>query len=254
MATLLNEDLSRILNWSERNLLPVNASKTKVMLITRNRDTHSYPHIILGNDPTQFVNKVSVLGFVIQNNLEWESHINTQCSKIYSGLRLLKLTSYKLPIPIKLKLFKSLLLPHFMYGDVFLLNASVMALDRLRVALNCCVRFVFNLTRYSRVTHLQQQLIGCRFYDFFKFRNCIQLLKIQNSPRYLFEKLQPFQSNRNRNFLLPRFNTAHYRSTLFVQGIVFWNQIPNDIKHNYNLSGFRRDCVTWLNSENQQQR
>lgn len=250
MADLVNADLARVMRWSERNLLPINASKTKVMFISRNRVTSRLPQIHFGNDTLEYVDKINNLGFVMQNDLEWNSHVNAQCTKIYNGLRLLRLTSYKLPEQIKLKLFKSLLLPHFMYGTVFLLNASALSLDRLKIALNSCVRFVYNLNRYSHVTHLQPNLIGCRFDVFLKLRTCLTMFKIINSltPTYLSDKLQPLQSNRNRNFLLPRFNTSHYRSTLFVQGINYWNELPSELKNLRNLSGFRHECTNLLNS------
>lgn len=150
MANLINDDLTRILAWSESNLLPINSSKTKVMLISRNRNINEYPEIKLGNHVViEYVSKASILGFIVQNDFEWESHINYQCAKIYNGLRILKLSASKLPTAVKVKLCKALILPHFLYGDVFLLNASAAALNRLRIALNCCVRFVFCLSRYS---------------------------------------------------------------------------------------------------------
>lgn len=197
--------------------------------------------------------KITVLGFVIQNNLEWESHIKMQCSKIYNSLRVLRLTSRNLPISIKLSLFKSLILPHFLYGDVFLLNASSMAINRLRVALNSCVRYIFNLSRYSRVSHLQHQLLGCQFCDFYKLRSCITLFKIisKASPEYLHDKLNPFLSNRNRNYQLQRIFTTHYRNTLFVQGIIFWNQLPIEIKNKTSLGGFRQDCIAFFSGQRQ---
>lgn len=159
-----------------------------------------------------------------------------------------------LDITVKIRLFKSLLLPHFLYGAIFLLNASARSLGRQRVALNCCVRYVFSLSMYSRVTHLQKQLLGCSFNNFLKAQSCIVLFKIISSstPSYLHEKLQPFRSSRARNYLLPRHFTAHYRSTLFVQGITYWNSLPNEIRNNVSLTGFRRDLYTWLNAERQQ--
>lgn len=63
MSLLLNEDLSRIFSWSTRNLLPTNAAKTKVMLITRNRGTTHYPHIVMGDAIIDYVEKNNSSGF-----------------------------------------------------------------------------------------------------------------------------------------------------------------------------------------------
>lgn len=254
MSEFINSDLYHIYQWSNTNFLPVNASKTKVMYLSRNVNNSILPSLFLGTETLDYIEKAPNLGFIIQNNLEWDSHINSQCSKVFAGLRLLRLSSSMLSTPAKLQLFKSLLLPHFMYGDVFLLNASARAIDRLRIALNCCVRYVYNLSRFSRVSHLQHTLIGCPFYEFIKLRSCLTLFKIINfrSPSYLFQKLTAFQSNRNRNFVIPRYNSSHYANTLFVRGVGFWDQLPNEIKNINSVGEFQRECVRWFNRRNQQ--
>lgn len=254
IARLVNLDLARLLHWSEKNLLQINGSKTKAILFTRNTRPIVLPSIYLGSEQIEFLEKVNNLGVVFQNNLEWDDHINAQCGKVYAGLRRLRLTASMLPCNVKLMLFKSLLLPHFMYGLELVMNASARSLDRLRVALNCCVRWVFNLNRYSHVTRLQSKLLGCSFYQFFKLRSCFMVFKIINctSPQYLKDKLQPFRSNRNRNFVLPTHDTSHYGGTFFIRSVIYWNQLPSLIKNINSYRSFRQECTEWLNGGNQQ--
>ena len=80
---------------------------------------------------------------ILQNNLQWDRQINKQCSKIYAGLGHLKIIASMLRVNVKLKKFKSLLLPQFTYGSELIIDAPVRVLTRLRVALNCCVRWGF---------------------------------------------------------------------------------------------------------------
>lgn len=254
LVQMMNADLQRILNWSNNNLLPINAGKTKAICITRKRLSDPKPFIFLGKDLIDYVDRVVNLGFVLTSDLEWDSQVNHICSKVYGSLRQLKLSSSMLSRDIKLKLFKSLVLPHFIYGAEFLLNASARSIDRLRVALNSCVRYVFNLSRFSSVRHLQNQLLGCSLKDFLKMRTVLTVFKIINfsSPNYLYEKLQLFRSSRARNLIIPRYNTSHYGNTLFVRGIAIWNMLPTQIKQNSTLLGFRRDCIAFYNREIQQ--
>lgn len=254
IARLINLDLRNIYRWSERNLLPLNPEKSQILFMTRScNNTVSPPSISLNNVPMKYVDKISNLGVIFQSHLEWDSHINSQCRKVYNGLRHLKLTANFLPTATKLKLFKTLLLPHLVYGSEFLLNASSRSLGRLRVAVNCCIRWMFNLSSYSSVSHLQPQLLGCSFSNFVKFRCFITLYKIINTakPLYLHEKLQPFRSIRERNFRISRVRTSYYRNTLFVRGIVYWNQIPAQIKISRSINEFCRGCISWLNTSNQ---
>lgn len=252
LARLMNEDLERISEWSNRNLLPINVDKTKAMCIKRSRLTGDKPLIFLNGESVEYVEKTVNLGFVVTSDLEWDHQINHTCCKIYGCLRQLTLSSRMLGKEVKLKLFKSLILPHFIYGAEFLLNASARSLVRLRVALNSCVRYVYNLSRFSSVSHLHKHFLGCSFHDFIRLRALLALFKIIkfNSPSYLHLKLQPFRSSRVMNLIIPRHNTSHYGDTLFVRGITIWNQLPVQIKNNNTLIGFRRDCIAYF-GENQ---
>lgn len=253
LAQLLNADLERISNWSERNLLPINSDKTKAMYITRSRSIEVLPPIHLGGSTIEYVEKVINLGFVLTNDLEWDNQVNHTCSKIYGRLRQLKMSSSMLRTDVKLKLFKSLILPHFVYGAEFLLNASARSIDRLRVALNSCIRYVYNLSRFSRVSHLQTHLLGCSFAKFIQLRAVLTLYKIVNSisPNYLLQKIQVFHNSRTRSLIIPRHNTSHYGNTMFVRGIAIWNLLPIQIKNNNTFCGFRRDCIAYFNGVNQ---
>ena len=250
MTRLLNADLRNVFAWSVRNNLPINTSKTKAILFKRNRRIgESLPTIIFGYDTIAYVDKISNLGVIFQNDLEWDSHVNHQSGKIYAGLRHLKTTTSFLPSSVKIKLFKTLLLPHFIYGAELLLNASARAIGRMRVALNSCVRWVFGISRYSSVTQYQPKLIGCPFSEFYKLRACLALCKIiiTLKPFYLLQNLQSSRSNRARNFILPQFHTSHYGDTFFVRGIVNWNNLPTNIKEIPIFSKFRRECTAWHN-------
>lgn len=252
MAQLINTDLSNIFNWSCNNMLPINASKTKIMYISRSRQPRILPVISLGGVSLTYVNKASNLGVIFQDDLEWDAHINAQCGKIYGALKHLKLTANMVSSDIKLKLFKSLILPHFLYGIELLLNASARALDRMRVALNYCVRWVFSLSRFTSVSQIQYKLLGCSFHNFIKLRSCITLFKIikSSSPLYLFNKLHLFRSTRICNFVLPQYTTSHYGDTFFVRGVVSWNQLPLEIRSIDNFSRFRSECTEFFNRGN----
>lgn len=133
---------------------------------------------------------------------------------------------------MKIKLFKSLILPHFIYCDFLFSNATASALNRLRVALNACVRYVFNLTRYSHVSHLQDVLLGCQFSKFYSFRACLQVYIIikRKTPRYLYDKLQFMRNTRTMSLVIPNHSSAYYGQSLFVRGINNWNRLSPTLK------------------------
>lgn len=244
IASQVNEDLAHISEWSLRNRLSLNVNKSYAILIGDNRLILDKPCLRLNGSVLPFVNSVTSLGYRIQNNLEWDGFLNEQCGKIYGALRSLQLSACFLSVDTKIKLFKALILPHFMTCDFLMMQASAASLNKLKVALNSCIRFVFNLNRFSHVSHLQSKLIGCPFQNFGKLRCCLLLFKLINyrEPHYLFSKLRPVRSVRCRKFVIPRYRLTKYGNSFFVRGVAIWNSLPNNLTLERSESAFRRVC------------
>ena len=246
---MVNEDLERVAEWSDRNILQVNQTKSKAILIKGRRRTtpciDSLPGITMKGHTIEWVDRAVNLGFVFQTDLEWDGLVNQQCGKIYACLRTLYRTASAAPLDVRLKIFKALLLPHFLFGDILHVRPSASAMNRFRVALNSCIRFVYGLSRYARVSHLQENLIGCSLQNLYAHRSCVFLWKLAktHSPVTLFQRLTPFQNRRSQNFIIPSNNTAGYASTMFVRGVVNWNMLHPMIKRSVTEASFKRGCL-----------
>lgn len=249
ICSKINFDLNQIHTWSESNLLSINPAKTKALLITKLKTKPDFPNLIMNGAQICFVNEANNLGLIFRDNLEWDLQIKSQCRKIYISLKQLTLTTKHLDVNTKLKLFRSLIFLHFIYTDFIYSNANGMHIDRLRIALNACVRYVFNLNRMSRVSHLQKHLIGCSFSNFYKFRSCVVLHRIINTkkPTYLYEKLVPFRNTRTYSFLIPNHSSFYYSQSFFARGIVNWNSLPTTLKQNTSKYNFKQSLLANLN-------
>lgn len=168
-----------------------------------------------------------------------------QCGKIYASLRTLKMKTHFLRPATKLLLFKSLIYPHFISCDFVIPQASAYAIGRLKVALNCCVRFIYNINRFSHVSHLQHTLLGCSLINFGKLRavNLIFNLLKKQSPSYLLDILTPLRTQRGRKFSIYRCRTSHYSDSFFVRGVAYWNQLPHDLQTVTSIVKFKRICA-----------
>ena len=253
LIRMINEDLARIANWSDRNELHVNQSKSKAIFIKGRRRnsirTDSLSAIEMNGQTIEWVDKAANLGFVFQADLEWDGLVNQQCGKIYGCLRTLHSVASAAPTYVRLKLFKALILPHFMFGDLLHVSPSANSMNQLQVALNSCIRYVYGLNRYSRVSHLHKNLIGCPLKNFFAYRSCMFLWKLAKtqSPPTLFQRLVPCRSQRSQNFIIPANSMAGYASTLFVRGVVNWNMLPSTIKRSNSEASFKRGCLEFWN-------
>lgn len=244
ISRCVNEDLSSIFEWSSRNMLSINIAKTYALFITSSPYHEELPLLTINGNRLNYADKATSLGFTIRSNFEWDGYILQQCGKIYSKLRTLRLTGHFLSSNIKLKLFKSLILPFFINCDFLLMQASSSTINKLKVALNSCVRYVFNLGRFDHVSHLQSVLIGCSLENFVKLRCCILIKNIVTTeqPGYLFTKLTPCRNFRSQKFILPRHHSTKYGNSFFVRGVTIWNSLPNDLTNEPSRMRFRRKC------------
>lgn len=244
IAIKINADLKNVFDWARKNNLTLNVNKTHAMFISNRNDTNK-PTILINNNVVNYVQSATSLGFKIQSNLDWDSFVLQQCGKIYGKLRTLQLSASLLPVATKLKLFKTLVLPYFMNCDFLLMQISADTLNRLRVALNACVRYVFKLSRFSHVSHLQHLLLGCSFENFCKLRCCQLVFKLTSTkkPDYLYAKLNSLRSARSKKFAIARHYTAKYGNSFFVRGVSIWNSLPNDLTLINSGSVFRKKCI-----------
>nr|AAZ15237.1 reverse transcriptase [Aedes aegypti] len=248
ITRLVNFDLEAIRLWSLENTLKLNATKTYGIMISRETNVEK-PLLRIDNESIEFVDSANVLGFTIQNNLKWDKYVLKQCGTIYAYLRVLYANGNLLNRSTKIKLFKSFILPHFISSDFLIGSTSVHVQSRMRIALNSCIRFVFNLRRLDPVSHLQPMLLGYSFQNFIKARCCILLHKISTTkmPGCLYDKLRPFHSPRAKQFIIPTHFSSAYGKTFFVRGVVLWNSLPNYMKNQQSVSVFKKQCQEYFN-------
>lgn len=86
----MTERLEEVLDWSRKNMMKINFGKTKEMIIGTSKNDN-IPHLI--NSNSESIERVTVfklLGLTVDNNLKWNSHVNSICAKASSRLYFLK--------------------------------------------------------------------------------------------------------------------------------------------------------------------
>ena len=151
---------------------------------------------------------------------------------------------------MKLKLFKTLILPHITYCDTIFNSATNERLISLRRAINYCLRFIYRLGPRMHITHLQSSLLGVPFANFFDYRCVLMIHKIVNNnvPNYLTKKITFGRSVRQNGLLAVRARTEHYKRSTFVRGVILWNSLPNSIRTVRSEAGFKRVCKEYFNN------
>ena len=125
MTPSLQQDLTSLNTWSHESNLKFNASKCKVLTVTRRKTpvTHEYH---LGDVILQRVQEEKDLGVTISSNLSWDLHVKRIVLKANRMLGLLKRT-YPLITDIKVRrtLYLSLVKSQLSYVTVVWSPSSV---------------------------------------------------------------------------------------------------------------------------------
>jgi hypothetical protein len=244
----LSEDLSRVASWSVVNGLRLNVPKTQALFVSRPTMLVDTPRVTLLGSEVGFSQSVVNLGFPLSPSLSWDRMACQVSGRVALTLRRLRGFA-RLSVQTKLYLFKSLVLPFFNYGDVFLFSVSEESRRALCKSLNDCVRFVFGLRLGDHVTSLQHRLIGCPFAVYYEFRAVVFVhrLLLTRCPEYLYNKLLVSNSHRTRRLVTPRNRTALYNNSFFVQGVRSYNALPDSVKLLPNLEAFKKECLRFYN-------
>jgi hypothetical protein len=254
----LNNDLIKISEWFQKNLLVVNESKTNCMLICTPQKRSRLPTdkltVYLNNVSISNVNMQNVLGVIIDNSLKFDIHVDNICKKL-SKLQFLffKIKPY-LTYEAKQTFYNSYILPCLDYCITVWGFSRKGNLDKLyryqkrmgRAILNdyvCSCNTVFDrlgwLTIYERVHFVTLKLVYKCLYD--------------DTPAALKSLFSFRQNNRE----LPLRNTgvdlnipivkSEFRKHCFdFNGISLWNALSIDTRNIRDIVMFKKAVKSHL--------
>lgn len=245
----MNTDLQHILEWSIKNKLSLNPTKTQAMVIYMRSITEGLNPILLGGTIIPYVRWVKSLGFLISENLSWDRHIAHICKTIRLTLNKLYLVQHFLPWKSRLKLVKTLIVPHLYYACEIFSGCDAGCHSRLRITFNAAVRFIYSLSRRDHISHLVLTVIGNNLQSLFKYRIVVLLFKIlfHKCPVYLFNNIVFGRSIRTRTIVIPRIRCLALDRSFFIRATRLWNELPSSLKSSTSVSRFKKGCLSHLN-------
>ena len=84
LDNVLSTELNMVFDWIKRNKMVLNISKTKSIILGSSHKLSSTPKMSLNlsGEPIEQVDKVKLLGIIIDNQLLWAEHIDTIVRKM----------------------------------------------------------------------------------------------------------------------------------------------------------------------------
>jgi hypothetical protein len=115
-------------------------------------DLSTLTPLTLNGIQIDFTDTVKNLGVFFDKHLVWDRHISSICQKVYSTLNGLQKFRAMTPESIRLRLVKTLILPHFDYCSFVYCNINAGQRKRLEVLLHAAIQYVYNVPFASRLT------------------------------------------------------------------------------------------------------
>lgn len=245
----VNKDLRAVCVWANENKLELNAEKSQGIIIG-DMDLNVVPAVTLNGVELSFSKVVKNLGLIMNDRLTWNDHAAKISQRIFIGLRSLWPQSKSTPLKTRQLLAKALLLPHIDYcSPVFYYGLDAESKNDLNRSVKSIVRYVYGLGRFDSTESYLQRFLGCTLDTFLKVRSMCYIYKLAAStqPSYLRDFLVCGHSSRSVQYVVPRFDRAVGKKTIFVQGIIDWNLIPVRIRMASSLNVFRERCLEFFN-------
>uniref|UniRef100_A0A1B6H3Y5 Reverse transcriptase domain-containing protein n=1 Tax=Cuerna arida TaxID=1464854 RepID=A0A1B6H3Y5_9HEMI len=250
--TKINEDIDRIVKWTDKHGLRLNHEKTKPIIIcsTRLRNSIDFDNInsiTVNTTVLPYYDKVKNLGLTINSTLTWGDAVTDIRKKVFGSIHSLKKLQNFLPQHIKLHLVKSLVMPYFTYCSAVINDMTVTLADVLQRSQNYCLRYVYNLRRQEHITayYLESKLLKLNDQRSIKILSLDFSVLKTGLPKYFcndfnFVAQGSLRSSRTASFTL---RMPHHRTTIYDKAFVvgacrLWNNLPDSIKSLDNHSRF----------------
>jgi len=250
---IMNFILGDIVTWTESHGLKLNPTKTQAMLIatqnTRARiNLQSLTPLTLNGTQLEFTDTVKNLGVFFDKHLVWDRHISSICQKVYGTLNSLQKFRAMTPESIRLRLVKSLILPHFDYCSFSYCNINAGQRKRLEVLLHAAIQYVYNVPFASRLTPYYVKAEILKVQERYDLEILLMTHKIvhKNCPSYLTDFVTlasdtSVRTTRAHKFKLrtPRVGVDAAENSFVVKSSRLWNNLPEKLCANSNINSFK---------------
>ena len=184
------------------------------------------------------VTEMKYLGVILDNKLNWHSHIQYTCSKLAKAAGIIFKLQRRLPRKILLLLYHGLFATYLQYGIVVWGTAKSTARTKLKTLQNKVIRHMTFSDRCTNIQHFFKILNILKVEDIhflevskFMYKNANKTLPQTFSE--FFRHINHHHETRTKarsNFVLPKPRTNFGKQSLKYNGVKVWSEIPYNIR------------------------
>ena len=189
-----------------------------------------------------------ILGVYIEENCQWNNHLQHVCKKVSSYIWLLsKIKSY-LSLELRSIFYSAYILPQFNYCNIIWGNSSNYNVSKItKLQRRACKVILEN--QYENLESAMKKLNLLSFDQNVFVNKAKMMYKVANGlvPQYVVDLFQSkadglqntsLRSVSNHNFTIPQPKYSLYKESLSYSGPVISNAIPTDIKKSSTINAF----------------
>lgn len=261
LKTFIEHDLLLISEWLKFHHLSPNANKTKYILF-HNRKKHEYftvssLNICFDSHTIERAEHIKILGFIIDETLNFEKHIEYIRSLIVPFTFAIKRIRNFIDDKTALSLYYAYVHSRMVYMSNFWSAANSSLVESVDIVQRKFLRTVFMKDRFCHKNELySKDILPMSLYSI--FIQVVTVFKIQNNMLVNNIKVNTSDMNhsygtRSRtNYVVQKCRTEKAKSNFFVRSFRLYNDIPNDIKQIYSLKLFKKRYKEFLYEQNKE--
>ncbi|MCH2405854.1 MAG: reverse transcriptase family protein [Nitrosopumilus sp.] len=246
LKTLETETVS-VLNWFRMNEMKPNQGKCHLIVADVNRKKYSSKsYIYLDNAFLENEESVKLLGITIDQNLNFEEHINTLLkagnSKLHALMRIEKyLTTDKLRL-----IMKTFIESHFNYCPLIWMCHSRDLNNKINKLHERALRVVYKDSNLT-FEQLLEKDTSFTIHERNLQKLAVEMYKVKHNLSPLpFRNLFKPASRGNAEWVLPKVRTVNKGlETIRYRGPKTWELVPKEIKESTSLSIFKDKIKDW---------
>ena len=235
---LLNLELSKVSDWLAANKLSLNVGKSNFLHFHHGKSRKEILNIMIDDTEVKEKESTKYLGVMMDNKLNWKTHIQITQTKLSKGICILAKTRYFVTDKVMLNLYYSYFQSHLNYNILNLSMANSSSLKPIRNAVKKAVRIMSFKNKYEHTAPLFKKFEILSFDFHVQHKQAVFMWKLSN------ELILPPISNlfskntyNSSKFNLPKSNVS--QKAITFSGVKLWNSgITESLKNKSTLKSF----------------
>ena len=247
----LQKDLNELHNWSTKWNMQFNASKCKIMRISRSNSPVEHNYYLDGTQ-LECVGNFKDLGVMFDTTLSFKTHISSIVAKANRVSGMIKRSiGYSAPLSVKLTLYKSLVRPNLEYNSQVwspFLKCEISCIESVQRSFSRYICRDSSLSYQERCILLKLLPLSFRR-EFSDLMFCFKYFKgyfdvdFSNELRIARPARQLRTSSHGILLADTRCRTEHFIASYFKRIPFLWNSLPLDVRNCSSLFTFKQKLL-----------